>query len=268
MSEEELSFDVSRPAGQVIALPLGNAELRVIWCPPGTFQMGSDEEGISGAPLHEVALTSGFWMLATAVLQRHWEAAIGTRYRDSGNRTDRFPVESVTWDRAIEFCRALTERLRHDETIDRNTFCSLPTEAQWEYACRAGTTTPWYFGSSEAELPSHAWMDANSNGELHEAAQKQPNPWGLYDVYGNVAEWCLDDLATYRSAVDPIGKLDEELKILRGGSYADGQVLCRSAARASLIRTNPFSEETGLRIVLNPAHSWRDRGDVISGLLS
>jgi formylglycine-generating enzyme required for sulfatase activity len=267
MNKNRLSYDAVRPAGRAEVLKIGDTELSLIWCPPGTFAMGSDDPSDSDALLHEVTLNDGFWMSVTAVTQHEWQEVMGARYRAPEGGSGELPVESPSWDRAVELCKALTLRLRSDGSIASGQFCSLPTEAQWEYACRAGTTTPWYFGASEAELTRHAWFDDNSDGELHAVALKLPNPWGLYDLYGNVAEWCLDDYAEYQAGSDPIGELDGELKVLRGGSYADAAGRCRSAARGSLIRGNPFSEETGVRIVINPVGAWRDRRSPIAEML-
>src|SRR5204863_9535453 len=107
------------------------------------------------------------------------------------------PAEGMDWDLANAFCLALTTSLRHDGLLAANQVIDLPTEAQWEFACRAGTTSRWHFGDDAASLDEYAWYVGNSGARKHPVGLKRPNPWGIHDLYGNVAEWCKDDLFKY-----------------------------------------------------------------------
>jgi formylglycine-generating enzyme required for sulfatase activity len=137
----------------------------------------------------------------------------------------------VTWNDAVEFCRKLSEQ----EGVEYR----LPTEAQWEYTCRAGTTTVYSYGDDESKLGEHAWYRTNAwdIGEkyAHGVGQKPPNPWGLYDMHGNVWEWCQDWYSKYEGAAvdDPAGPASGRVRVLRGGSFLYVTVDCRSAVRNS-----------------------------------
>jgi formylglycine-generating enzyme required for sulfatase activity len=208
--------------------------MELVWCPPGTFWMGSpeDEESRRGdETLHQVMLTRGFWIGRKPVTQGQWEKVMGYNpsfFKKSGSDA---PVEQLTWHEAQEFCRALGQ---HDGREYR-----LPTEAEWEYACRAGSTGAWCFGDDEEKLGDYAWHEENSNDRTHPVGQKMPNAWGIHDVHGNVWEWCQDWYGYYPegSTNDPLGPEGGYLRVLRGGfsfresiSYTStGR--CRSASR-------------------------------------
>jgi formylglycine-generating enzyme required for sulfatase activity len=143
-------------------------------------------------------------------------------------QTDEHPVVNVSWNDAAAFCKWLSQK--------EGVKCHLPSEAQWEYACRAGTTTSWYCGESETELEEHAWFSANARGSTHPAGQLLPNPWGLHDMHGNVWEWCQDWLAEdYYGASppdDPLGPSEGSFRVYRGGSWRlIGESACRAAFR-------------------------------------
>jgi len=135
------------------------------------------------------------------------------------------PVVQVSWDDAVEFCRKLSEK-------EGRTF-RLPTEAEWEYACRAGTQTKWSFGDSESALGEYAWYDGNSDNKTHPVGEKKPNAWGLHDMHGNVFEWCSDWKREYTSASmsDPTGTEAGSYRVARGGGWIYGARFCRSAYR-------------------------------------
>ncbi len=138
------------------------------------------------------------------------------------------PVDRVSWSAAQEFCRRLSEKT--------GKIVRLPTEAEWEYACRAGTVTRFFFGDDPEyfELPDYAWFDQNSGAKTHAVGQKKPNPWGLYDICGNVWEWCSDYyMASYADAGsdDPEGPASGQYRVLRGGCWDRKAAYCRSAAR-------------------------------------
>ena len=191
------------------------------WCPPGTFTMGSPttEEGrYSDETQHQVALTKGFWMMETEVTQKQWKAVMGN-LPDCGFKGDDLPVERVSWNDCQEFCRKCTQL---------GLPVQLPTEAQWEYACRAGTT-----GAYADSLGEMAWYGSNSSGKTHPVGTKKPNAWGLYDMHGNVWEWCQDWKADYPSGsvTDPAGPSTGSYRVRRGGSWNDLARDCRSACR-------------------------------------
>jgi formylglycine-generating enzyme required for sulfatase activity len=157
----------------------------------------------------------------TPCTQALWQAVMGTNpsYFKGENR----PVENVSWDDCQQFLAAFNQQFPELPLV-------LPTEAQWEYACRAGTQTARY----EAELRAIAWYNRNSNNATHEVGQKRPNVWGVYDMLGNVWEWCHDDRRTYARTgmVDPIGPTDADAdRVLRGGSWGAPVRDVRAAAR-------------------------------------
>ncbi len=208
--------------------------MKLILIPAGKFLMGSPESEKgrqNNEPQHEVTLSKPFYMGVTEVTQAQYEAVTGTNPSHFKGATN--PVETVSWDDAAEFCKKLSERTGR-------TF-RLPTEAEWEYACRAGTKTAFSFGDADKALGDYAWYGANSDGKTHPVGQKKPNPWGLYDMYGNVWEWCSDWIDEYpQGAVTdpkgpatprPVPKSYGTPRILRGGSWDSEPGECRSAAR-------------------------------------
>ena len=206
--------------------------IEMVWMTPGTFTMGSPEEewGRDKAEgvQREVTLTKGFWIGRTEVTQAQYEAVAGmnpSRFTEVGPDA---PGERVSWLDATAWCKKLTERERAAGRLPDGYVYALPPEAQWEYACRAGTEgAPMY-------LEEVAWYEENSGGITHRVAQKKPNAWGLYDMLGNVLEWCRDWYGDYaRTAeTDPTGPAHGYFRMARGGSWRVGAAVCRPAARA------------------------------------
>jgi formylglycine-generating enzyme required for sulfatase activity len=208
--------------------------------PAGEFRMGSMDSW--GGEPHPVRLTKPFYLGVCPVTQQQYEDVMGTN--PSHFRGDRLrPVERVSWIDAVEFCNRLSDRegrglyYRIDEqgvTIRGGDGYRLPTEAEWEYACRAGTTSEYSFGDDSALLPEYAWFDGNSGGQTQPIAAKKPNRWGLYDMHGNVWEWCQDwyDADYYRRSPveDAPGPDSGSCRVLRGGSWYYQPEYCRSAA--------------------------------------
>jgi formylglycine-generating enzyme required for sulfatase activity len=163
------------------------------------------------------------------------KSRLGDRQKVAGKDTSRHPVETVNWDDAIEFCRRLSAMPA--ERAAKRVY-QLPTEAEWEYACRAGTTSRWYCGDDEAGLVDVAWFGNNSDLMTHPVGEKRPNAWGLYDMYGNAWQWCADwfsaDYYKKSSPSDPNGPTTASIRVLRGGGWADRLPRCRSAYRQSL----------------------------------
>jgi formylglycine-generating enzyme required for sulfatase activity len=263
----------------------------MVFIPSGTFRMGSpeNEEGrgwYDEGPQTDVIISQGFWMGKYEVTQAEYLAVTGnnpSRFNgvlwagtewetDYGTDLTR-PVEQVSWDDAVAYCAALTERERAAGRIAPNTTYRLPTEAEWEYACRAWTSTRFSYGDDPGytfndyenggqlttvgytNLTNYAWYGDNSGGTTHPVGQKLPNPWGLYDMHGNVWEWCQDPLGGYAGgiAVDPQGPTAGFRRVIRGGGaygWGTGAEYCRSACRH--VRHTDFGGLIGLRVVLAP----------------
>jgi len=207
-------------------------KIKFCWCPPGSFQMGSRDNApgnMMNERQHEVILSKGFWMQQTELTQDQYEQLMGSNpafFKGAQN-----PVESVTWDEATEYCRRLSEL--PPEKNAGNLF-RLPTEAEWEYACRAGSDTEWCCGDDETVLDDYCWYNKNSARTTHPVGEKKPNSWGLHDMHGNVSEWCQDLYGEYpRDAVtDPRGSAaGESRRNLRGGGWFFVSAYARSAYR-------------------------------------
>ena len=201
-----------------LTLDLGNGvTMKLVLIPAGKFVMGEKEDQ------HEVTLSRPFYMGVTEVTQAQYEAILGENPSDFKGET--LPVDTVPWNHAIEFCKKLAELTRRE--------VRLPTEAEWEYACRAGTETQLFSGDTEEGLEDYAWYSANSGDTTHPVGQKKPNAWGLYDMHGNVFEWCADWYGEYaaRPATDPTGPATGSDRVLRGGCWFSNPVACRSAGR-------------------------------------
>ncbi len=187
----------------------------------GAFVMGE------GAEAHRVELTKDYWMQTTPVTQAQWKAIMGSN--PASFKGVNRPVERVSWDDCQEFFEALNAKARKQL---RGLAAGLPTEAEWEYACRAGTTTKWYGGDDDSRLGDMAWFSRNSGKKTHPVAQKRPNGWGLYDMHGNVMEWCQDWHGPHAGpSMDPTGPPSGTERCLRGGSWFYVAALARSGAR-------------------------------------
>jgi len=218
------------PRGRELVLDLGKGvTMKLVRIPAGRFLMGSpeaeaDRERHEG-PRHWVRISRPFHMGVTEVTQGQYEAVMGTNPSKSqgANR----PVESVSWQDAVRFCRKLSAKTRRRIV--------LPTEAQWEYACRAGSKTRFSSGDSDADLAPHGWSRQNSGLHTHEVGKKKPNAWGLHDMHGSIWEWCADwygeDYYRRSSRTDPQGPGNGSARVLRGGSAFDHPKSCRSALR-------------------------------------
>lgn len=209
--------------------------MSMMYIPPGMFTRGSplSEAGRSGDENpHQVTLTRGFWMGKHEVTQAQWEHVIGNRPghgREDVLDDPNAPVVFVSWDDAVLFTKRLSE-------LTERPF-RLPTEAEWEYACRTGRRSPYWYGDHAGFLTRYAWCGVNAykGGEpyAHVVGLKRPNPWGLHDMYGNVNEWCQDYYGLYPAGpvVDPTGPESGNDRVIRGGSYGSFEVECRSASR-------------------------------------
>ncbi|MDO4550424.1 MAG: formylglycine-generating enzyme family protein [Planctomycetia bacterium] len=240
-------------AGERLTKTVDGVEYSFRWCPAGSFLMGAPEGEIGRDPWdiqHKVTLTRGYWMLETEVTQQMWENVMAEN-PSQFKGADR-PVENVNWKDCQNFCQKLRDK-------GLNVF--LPTEAQWEYAARAGTVTSLCSGKNITTetgtcpaLHEVCWYNKNSDFQTHTVAQKQPNIWGIYDMHGNVYEWCHDWKRRYTGAevTDPLGSPSGTYRIGRGGSWCDSAKDCGSAKRFA----NPpafHSFNLGLRVILVPS---------------
>ena len=208
--------------------------MKLVLIPPGEFTM-------TGAFVHKVAITKAFYVGKYPVTQEEWEAVVGRGNNLSEFKGPKDPVEMVNWDDCQVFLQRLTEsgiagpkgyrRNQFEKVVVPRGVYALPTEAQWEYACRAGSRSGWCFGDSELELDDYAWYANNSEKKTHPVGQKSPNAWGLFNVHGNVLEWCADwfDKDYYRTspASDPTGPSSGSSRVLRGSSWNDSAQGCR-----------------------------------------
>jgi hypothetical protein len=195
----------------------------------GSFQMGSENGSSNEKPLHTVRITNPFYLGKHEVTQEQWEAVMGNNPGHFKGKN--LPVESVSWEDVQEFLRRLNQQ------IGREIF-RLPTEAEWEYACRAGTS-----GDYAGNLDDMAWYSSNSNAQTHPVGTKQPNDWGLYDMHGNVWEWCQDWYGYYSS-----GPATGSERVIRGGGWNLFALYCRSAFRGSF-SPGDRSGRLGFRLV-------------------
>ena len=200
--------------------------MKLVRIPAGQFIMGSpdSEDGRDTDEVqHLVTISKGFYMSTTPVTQGQWVAVMNTD--PSKWQGDDLPVEQASWFDAVAFCRKLSQ-------MEGKTY-RLPTEAEWEYACRAGTSGQYNTGDADAAMAVAGWYADNSNGQTHSVAMKLPNAWGLFDMHGNVWQWCSDIYGDYADgpAVDPQGAKTGKRRVCRGGSWDTSAVECRSAAR-------------------------------------
>jgi formylglycine-generating enzyme required for sulfatase activity len=207
-------------------------KLELLWVEPGTFLMGTatdDNPQKAESPQTKVTLTHGFWLGKTEVTQGQYEAITGENPSTFKNLGADAPVERVSWDDAMAFCQKLTARERAAGRLPEGYSYTLPTEAEWEYVCRAGTTREYTRDPERV-----AWQKGNSGDSTHVVATKDPNPWGFYDLGGNVLEWCYDWYGDYPGGEvkDPTGPAHGHYRIARGGSWRAESHLTRSAARA------------------------------------
>jgi len=210
----------------------------MVLIPGGRFIMG-EENQIDAAP-HEVVL-SPFYMDKNLVTQEQYEKVMGenpSRWKGGTN-----PVEQMRWSDAARYCNARSRSEGLEPCYNLNTWqCNfeangyrLPTEAEWEYACRAGTQTAYSFGNDPSKLKDYAWFDENAGGKPHPVGQKPANPWGLYDMHGNVWQWCNDfykvDYYQESPKEDPRGPTTGDTKVVRGGAWKFSAECCRCGYR-------------------------------------
>jgi formylglycine-generating enzyme required for sulfatase activity len=232
----------------------------MVFIPSNTFTMGSppteQDHGANEGPQTVVTLSRGFWMGKYEVTQAEYLSVMGTNRSQFPGDLSR-PVSSVSWQDATNYCGRLTERELAAGRIPLGSRYRLPTEAEWECAARAGTTTRFSYGDDPAfaDLPLYAWQNFEDGLTVHPVGQKLPNRWGFYDMAGNVFEWCQDWLGPLSggSVTDPQGAPSNAIgwKVMRGGAFDFGGPACRSASR-NFFGNHPALTDwnLGFRVVL------------------
>ncbi|MBX3421769.1 MAG: formylglycine-generating enzyme family protein [Pirellulaceae bacterium] len=220
--------------------------MKLVIISKGTFKLGSPpgKEGVNhDERQHEVTISRDYYLGMYEVTQAQYETIMGDNpsYFQNDNLPDArsvevtsdFPVETVSWEDAVEFCRRISA-LPAERATGR--VYRLPTEAEWEYACRAGSKLAYSFGGDVRALGDYAWYDSNSNDRTYPVGQKKANSWGLYDMHGNVWEWCSDWYGEYPNGAvsDPQGPRTGSLRVDRGGSWDYGAAMCQSSFRGNL----------------------------------
>ncbi|MDO4576259.1 MAG: formylglycine-generating enzyme family protein [Planctomycetia bacterium] len=242
--QKEYEIPDGKKPGERLTRTLGDVEFAFRWCPPGTFLIGSptSEKGRwYNETQHSVTLTKGFWMMETEVTQAQWNAVMGRSFQDEilrydavqralqiGNTDQVFariapenPVHYLSWHACRKFC---------EQARRQGLPLCLPTEAQWEYACRAGTT-----GKFAGDLDAMAWFESNSQEKIYPVGILQPNAWGLYDMHGNISEWCADYFAFFspENVTDPQGPKNGKYRVFRGSHWTSNRAHSRSAKRSA-----------------------------------
>jgi formylglycine-generating enzyme required for sulfatase activity len=267
----EVSAAAPEPPPGPAALPMvieNSIDMKMVLIPAGTFDMGSQASDpfavADEKPPHRVRISQPFYLGIYEVTQEQYRHVVGftSSYFSAtgqgkevvaGIDTSLFPVENVNWETASAFCEKLTalEAKEQPGWVYR-----LPTEAEWEYACRAGSTTIYSFGDDRTELDDYAWYGRNSgggSGHPYPVGTKRPNDFGLYDMHGNVWEWCQDYYGPYEGdAVDPLGPEQGSERVRRGGSFPHDHNACRSATRGKLNPTH-VNYNLGFRVARVPS---------------
>jgi formylglycine-generating enzyme required for sulfatase activity len=248
------NFALSRPdaSTKLIGTEAGQVrddngvKMKFVWCPDGNFTMGSPESESgrnNGEDQVDVTLTKGFWLGKYEVTQSEWKRVMATDpWKDQKftKEGDDFPATCVSWNDSMDFCRKLTEQERMAGRLPEGLEYTLPTEAQWERACRARTETKFSFGDDQSKLDEHAWFRDNAwntdEPYAHRVGQKNANPWGLFDMHGNVWEWCRDVWAEkLPGGLDPEVQRQEKPggpgTVLRGGGWDRVAASCRCGNR-------------------------------------
>ncbi len=229
------------PTGKTLTLVVGDGvTIELVRIAAGSFLMGTsatDHAALGRSqPAHGVTIGTDFYIGTFEVTQAQWLAVMGNNPSEFTGHTN-LPVENVSWDEVVEFCEVLGTTTGYD--------IRLPSEAEWEYACRAGSSSAYFFGSDVADLVERAWYTANSESTTHEIGGKLPNLWGLYDVHGNVLEWCQDPWHEDYNGAPSDERVwttdgDPSLRVLRGGAWYGADFHLRSAYRAGYSSDDRF----------------------------
>jgi formylglycine-generating enzyme required for sulfatase activity len=242
---------------RVVRFPRLQVPDSMVYIPPGTFLMGTPNDDPNKTPNElpqfQVTLTRGFWVNQFEVTQSEYQNLTCTNPATFTGDLDR-PVENISWPDAMNYCALLTQQERQALRLPDGYVYRLPTEAEWEYAARAGTTNWFSFGDDQSLLGTYAWYDRDSQWTTHRVGQLQPNPWGLNDVHGNVFEWCWDwiESAPTRPVTDFRGSTTSLYHAIRGGASSFPWVDCRSSWRVGYSTASILSD-VGFRVVVAPS---------------
>ena len=229
--------------------------MKFVEIPAGSFRMGNLDQP-DERPVHQVSFASSLWVQTMELTQAQWKAVMGTHPWSSMpnmREGDDYPASMMTWSDAQQFVKQLNQ-------LDPGHGYRLPSEAEWEYACRAGSTRAYGFGNDRNKLKDYAWFDANASqvGEsyAHGVWQKKPNAWGLFDMLGNVWEWCQDSYQDSYQGAPPNGAAlvapDRDSHVYRGGGFRNAERFARASARAGLDEED-YSDNIGFRVVMQSA---------------
>lgn len=224
----ELSRPQPQPQPPVAPRTLRNSiGMEFVRIPAGTFQMGSNEGEANEKPLHTVRISRSFYLGQYEVTQEQWTVMMGSN--PSLFKGETYPVENVSWDDVQAFIKRLNIR-------ENGIQYRLPSEAEWEYAARAGTTTAYSFGNDPNQLGEYAWYGENAGGQTHPVGQKNPTPWGLYDMHGNASEWVKDWYGPYTAGtvVDPEGPRLGSYRVYRAYGCYESAKNCRTSRRSGV----------------------------------
>lgn len=243
--QQALAKKLKIPVTKEISLG-GDVKLKVSLVPDGEFNMGSKDGGRRTTPIRRIKISEPFYMGIFEVTQEQYQQVMGTN--PSEEKGKEMPVAQVSWKEASEFCDKVSKLSKVK--------VRLPTEAEWEYACRAGTQTRYYSGDDEADLEKIAWYRKNSDGKIHAVGQKAPNGFGLYDMLGNVWESCEDDWHySYNSAPKDgqrwLGNPRDDKRVIRGGNFRLGAIICSSTHRSGISFKPPLDSPVGFRVVVS-----------------
>ena len=224
--------------------------IEFILIPAGSFTMGSSNGDNNEQPPHDVKIAQSFYLQTTEVTQGQWKKVMGYNLAGFYKCGDDCPEEAVSWEDAQRFIEKLNQ-------LEKTKAYRLPSEAEWEYACRTGTTTEYSFGDDARKLGEYAWHSHNSKDTTHRVATREPNSWGLYDMHGNVWEWVADDWHVNYNEAPSDGRawVDSPrgiYRVIRGGGWNYGARDCRSAARFS-VRPGFLSSDVGFRLARSVA---------------
>jgi len=219
---KEIETQYRPPKITIVLNEQSGVKMEFVLIKRGSFQMG-DAQGSPDEKVHPVTIAKDFWMQTTELTQAHWGIIMNTKPWMSQS-VPHMPVEGVSWEDTQKFFEKFSPMVR-EQLPGRS--ASLPTEAEWEYACRAGTPSKWYFGNDESQFDLHGWSVSSKVRGPQPVGQKPANPWGLFDMHGNVAEWVSDGYAAYGE--EP--PVEGAYRIFRGGSWNDRAINCRSAKR-------------------------------------
>ncbi|NLB55858.1 MAG: formylglycine-generating enzyme family protein [Lentisphaerae bacterium] len=230
-------------------------KLVLVWVEPGSFDIGKiDPDFVVEKPLHLINITRGYWMGRTEITQDQWVSVMG--YNPSFFSGDKLPVEKVSWFECTKFCKKLTQRERRAGRLPEGYVYRLPTEAEWEFAAIGGVKSKGYLYAGSDDIDEVAWYNGNSGNKTQPVGQRQPNELGLYDMSGNVYEWCHDWLEdyVYTEKTDPKGPDTGNERIVRGGSWSRDPDYCRATYRDESFKWSPKRSHFafGFRVVLAP----------------